>query len=162
GAGSRRTPRAGAGGPPADLPPGGGAVAGAGAGGRARPDLLSVWSPRQLGAGARRCKRTVELRAARRLGGTVLARGGPGASSGAREELPAAESRGRRVPDHGVWERRARARAAILAGPTQGTETHRGRGDKNGRVRRYGGAREAPYLRQGRGTAARLRVVRRG
>src|SRR5437016_10367971 len=90
---------------------------GTGAGRGVGTHLLPVWPARQPGAGSRRRERPVELWAARRLGGIVLARGGPRAGGGAREELPAAESRGCRVPDHGVRERRARARAAIVAGP---------------------------------------------
>src|SRR4029077_11264409 len=97
---------------------------------------------RQPGAGSRRRKRALELRAARRVGGIVLAWGGSGARGRAREELPAAESRGRRVPDDGVRERRARARAAVLARPPQRAKTHGGGGDKNCRVRRYGAAGE--------------------
>src|SRR5438034_2220822 len=49
-----------------------------------------------------------------------------------------------------------------MARPAQGTETHRGGGAEDGRVRRYGGAGEAPDLRQGGGAAARVRVVRGG
>src|SRR5437667_357758 len=49
-----------------------------------------------------------------------------------------------------------------MARPAQGTETHRRGGAEDGRVRRYGGAGEAPDLRQGGGAAARVRVVRGG
>src|SRR6266480_7552251 len=52
-AGRRGRPRPRAGGPLAGVSPRGGAVAGAGAGGRSWADLLPVWSPCQPGAGAR-------------------------------------------------------------------------------------------------------------
>src|SRR5206468_11502426 len=98
--------------------PSGRAAAGAGAGRGAGTNLTSAWSASQPWGGARRRERPVGLRAAGRLGGTVLARRGPRAGGGAREKLPAAESRGRRVPDHGVRERCARACTAIVAGPS--------------------------------------------
>src|SRR5207253_6034109 len=50
--------------------------------------------------------------------------------------------------------------SVVMARPAQGTETHRRGGAEDGRVRRYGGAGEAPDLRQGGGAAARVRVVR--